>query len=350
MQELLGRIAALDPEASVGIRIIACFDELIAGNVNTRGLLATAAALTGCPAGFRADGAAGLRVGLDGEALPAAPPPDGAARLGEASDVEVWLEREGPSHANDALVLERLLLAAGVRRGRDRRDLEPRRDLGVVLDPDVDDDARREAAGRLGLGAARSYRVLAAPLFARWAAHPPGLGDVVPTRHGPIHVLVLPATAALPDVEPAGVGHEAPPAALHRSFATALTALRLSGPGEGIVHADEYGGLLDLLAGSATPPSTDGDLLAKVMVHSWARETVDALLRTNTLREAARLAQVHHSTLQPRVDTLTAELGFNPTHGYGRARLGLSYLTWRLENSRVLDLPTPQGAAPDRHA
>ena len=37
MQELLGRIAALDPEASLGIRIIACFDELIAGNVNTRG-------------------------------------------------------------------------------------------------------------------------------------------------------------------------------------------------------------------------------------------------------------------------------------------------------------------------
>lgn len=349
MQELLGRIAALDPEASLGIRIIACFDELIAGNVNTRGLLATAAALTGCPAGLRAGDGTSSRVGLDGAPLPAAAPPDDAALLGDPDDLQVWLERRGPAHANDALVLERLLLAAGVRRGRDRRDLEPRRDLGVLLDADTDTDARQEAAGRLGLHGAHGYRVLAAPLFARWAVHPPGLGDVVPTRHGPIHVLVLPADAAPPDVEPAGVGHSAPPAELFRSFATALTALRLSGPGEGIVHADQYGGLLDLLAGSAPPPSTDSDLLAKVMVHAWARDTVDALLRTNTVREAARLANVHHSTLQQRLDTLTAELGFNPAHGYGRARLGLSYLTWRLDNSRVLDLPTPHGPAPERH-
>lgn len=53
MQELLGRIAALDPDASLGIRVIACFDELILGDVNTRGLLATAASLAGCPAGAK---------------------------------------------------------------------------------------------------------------------------------------------------------------------------------------------------------------------------------------------------------------------------------------------------------
>ena len=35
MQELLGRISALDPQASLGLRVIACFDELIIGNVNT---------------------------------------------------------------------------------------------------------------------------------------------------------------------------------------------------------------------------------------------------------------------------------------------------------------------------
>ena len=42
MQELLGRIAALDPTASLGLRVIACFDELIIGNVNTRALLEVA--------------------------------------------------------------------------------------------------------------------------------------------------------------------------------------------------------------------------------------------------------------------------------------------------------------------
>ena len=83
----------------------------MAGNVNTRGLLATAAALTGCPAGFR-DGSACLRVSIDGEALPAAEPGEGHAVLGDGDTLQVWLERDGPGHANDALVLERLLLAA----------------------------------------------------------------------------------------------------------------------------------------------------------------------------------------------------------------------------------------------
>ena len=48
MQELLGRIARLDPNSSLGLRVIACFDELIVGNVNTRALLAAAASLAFC--------------------------------------------------------------------------------------------------------------------------------------------------------------------------------------------------------------------------------------------------------------------------------------------------------------
>ena len=55
MQELLGRIARLDPSASLGLRVIACFDELMVGNVNTRALLAAAASLSGCVAGFHSE-------------------------------------------------------------------------------------------------------------------------------------------------------------------------------------------------------------------------------------------------------------------------------------------------------
>ena len=55
MQELLGRIARLDPSASLGLRVIACFDELVVGNVNTRALLSAAASLSGrsCAALYR---------------------------------------------------------------------------------------------------------------------------------------------------------------------------------------------------------------------------------------------------------------------------------------------------------
>ena len=44
MQELLGRIANLDPQASLGLRVITCFDELMVGEVNSRALAAAAAA------------------------------------------------------------------------------------------------------------------------------------------------------------------------------------------------------------------------------------------------------------------------------------------------------------------
>jgi methyl acetate hydrolase len=349
VQELLGRIAALDPEASLGIRIIACFDELIVGNVNTRGLLATAAALAGAPAGFRDRGgrAQCLRVGPDGETLD--PVADAAGRnvLSEA-DLEVWLERDGAPFANDAIILERLLLAVGVRRGRERHELEPRRDLGVVLDAAATPDERRDAAVRLGLNPAVGHRVIAAPLFAVWAQHPSGPGDVVSSEHGPPHAVVVCAEAAVPEVNPSGVGVAADLAGLPGSFASAVTALRLCDPpAVTAVHADEYGGLIEVL-GQAGSPTTDDARLQAAMAPPWARATLDALLRASTVREAARLVGVHHSTMQARVETLTADLGYDPTQGYGRTRAAVAFLGWRLSSSRVLDLPTPCGAAPNR--
>ncbi|MBL4859006.1 MAG: helix-turn-helix domain-containing protein, partial [Erythrobacter sp.] len=69
--------------------------------------------------------------------------------------------------------------------------------------------------------------------------------------------------------------------------------------------------------------------------------TVAAILATQSVREAARRAGVHHSTLSTRVDVISAALGFDPLDGFGRARLGLAYLSHRLRRSKVLDLPAP---------
>ena len=65
------------------------------------------------------------------------------------------------------------------------------------------------------------------------------------------------------------------------------------------------------------------------------------MVRSHSLRQAARAAGVHHSTMQSRLETVTATLGFDPFEGYGRTRLGTAYLVWRLRHSRVLDLPAP---------
>ncbi|UPG68025.1 PucR family transcriptional regulator [Gordonia hongkongensis] len=344
MQELLGRIAALDPDASLGIRVIACFDELILGDVNTRGLLATAASLAGCPAGAKTGaGRSELRLGPSGDVLTGARPDDvTVSQL--PGGVHVWLERSGSPHANDAIILERLALAVGVRAGIERRDIEPRRDLRVVLDSATSASERAEAAGRLGLDATRTHRVVAAPLFAVWESHPAGPSDVISTAFGPVHATVVPATTTELDVRPSGVGIATPIDELEASFRTALVAVRLCRPpSDPFVCADRYGGLIQLLAdaGPSTTATSDSARIATVMAHPWADSTIEAILATSSVRQAARHAGVHHSTAQTRSELLRAEVGFDFQDGYGRIRLGLAYLAWRLDSSRVFDLPAP---------
>ncbi|MBT9257193.1 helix-turn-helix domain-containing protein [Phycicoccus sp. KQZ13P-1] len=69
--------------------------------------------------------------------------------------------------------------------------------------------------------------------------------------------------------------------------------------------------------------------------------TIEAVIHSQSVRQAARLAGVHHSTIQTRIETISALLGFDPFDGFGKPRLGTAYLVWRLRRSRVLDLPSP---------
>ena len=344
MQELLGRIARLDPSASLGLRVIACFDELMVGNVNTRALLAAAASLAGCVAGFcSASPARTVRVDARGHHVDG-PPPEVADgfRLDASDGLEVWLERDGDRLPNDAIVLERLALAVRIRHGRGRQT-DHRRDLSLLLDDAVDLEARCVAATTLGLRADGRHRVVCAPLFAVWPDHPHGPEDVVAPRFGPIHALVLPADHVAVTASPSGIGVATGVEHLHHSFRTAMVALRLCDPpATTSVLADEFGGLVGLLADvPEDSPQPDVDLVDRVMDHPWGRETLDAVVRSQSLRQAARTAGVHHSTMQARVETLSSVLGFDPFDGFGRTRVGTAYLVWRLRHSRVLELPAP---------
>jgi methyl acetate hydrolase len=62
------------------------------------------------------------------------------------------------------------------------------------------------------------------------------------------------------------------------------------------------------------------------------------------VREAARIAHVHHSTMTDRVEIITDTLGFDPMSGIGRTRLNLAFLRWRLRTSRVLELVPTRNA------
>lgn len=343
MQELLGRIAALDPTATLGLRVIACFDELIIGNVNTRALLGAAASLAGCNAGFRQERPARtIRVTPKGELCPEAEPTGQV--LHPDDGLTVWLEREGPKRANDDIIVERLALAVRIRCGPAHQEVDTRRDLAVLLDGSVPVDERQLAAARVGLRPTATYRVVAAPLFALWTDRPNDAPeDVVPTASGPLHALVVPSAVTTVDANPAGVGIATRVEHIHHSFRTAVVALRLCSPPEvPVVTADEYGSLIGLLA-DASPEAhiPDVDLIEAVMVHSWACTTLDALIRAGSVRQAARLCGVHHSTLQTRLEAISEVVGFDPLDGFGRTRLGIAYLVWRLRHSNVLELPPP---------
>lgn len=342
MQELLGRLNALDPDASQGLRVIACFDELMAGGVAVHGLLSAAAALAGTSVGLDR-GAQMLRVDQRGEAIPM----DSAAPRLEAAVTttsRVWIERD-PAHVlpNDAIILERLALALRVRLDPAMDASALRRDVAVIVDAAAPPSERRDAAGRLRLSASDTYRVLAAPLFATWTQHPGGPDDVIATAYGPVHIVIVGADSAASG-SPLGLGVAASTDELPTSMRTALIALRLhDGVGSAPVAADDLGGLAEVLADleDADRPDRDAAGLAAVVAHPWGTSTIDALVQASSVREAARVAGVHHSTMAMRVETIAQSLGFDPMSGLGRTRLGLAFLRWRLRESRVLVLPAP---------
>ena len=352
MQELLGRLSALDPQASLSLRIIACYDELIVGNVNTRGLLSAAASLAGCNAGYRQDlPPCSLRVTPRGDVVDSDREPalSWGGSMISADGLTVWIERDGEPLANDAMILERLALAVRIRHGRGRRDVDGRRDLSLLLDQAVPVDDRRVAAARINLVATMRYRVIAAPLFAVWDGHPAGAEDVIATPYGSIHALVVPHDQPPVPASPIGTGPATGIDHLHRSFRAAVVALRLCNPpAVPSVLADDYGGLAGLLADLPQDSELpDVDSLDAVMSHPWGSATIDALVRTSSIRQAARQANIHHSTMHTRLESIAAELGYDPLDdGIGRTRLGLAYLVWRLRNSRVLDLPAPAYSSP----
>lgn len=344
MQELLGRLRTLDPDAMVSLRVIACFDELIVGGVNSRALLSAAASLAGCVAGFTIESSARtMRISPSGEQLPGAKVAPTQPVL-EWSDhnLTVWLERVGDVHANDAIILERLSL--GLRLRHDRSLIvEPRRDLGIMVDPLVDEDRRLDAAARQGLSSTTRYRIIVAPLFATWSRHPNAREDVVATPVGPLHTLVVPEAMTTVDASPVGIGQSALPGELPRSFQTAVLALRIADPPDvPFVCADDYGGLLDVLADvPAGHMPADVPSIIQIVTHPWGAATLDAIVRTGSVREAARVVGVHHSTMSSRLVSISELLGFDPLDGMGRVRLGVAYLIWRLRESRSLTLPPP---------
>jgi len=91
---------------------------VLEGSTGTRRGLSAAASLAGCNSGFCQElPLRTLKITPKGDiCADASPPPPGSSMTPDG--ITVWLDRGGPAHANDAIILERLALAVRIRHGR----------------------------------------------------------------------------------------------------------------------------------------------------------------------------------------------------------------------------------------
>ncbi|MFJ4650095.1 PucR family transcriptional regulator [Nocardia sp. NPDC088792] len=387
MEELLQRLAALDPAAEDAARAIVYFDRLMERRAGLDSFVRAAAILSGCPAGLHdPDRHITVRIHPDGHRLNAAPYSDPwpAAALGGSS--RVWLERDAATLPTDRIILERLAVGVGVVLDRTRGNTPGHDPASVeaLLSPETGVAARQQAMRRLSLPPDLRIRAVAAlpetattspNIFGRWL-----------TRIGRVHAAIIPADAMPADVAPtdsmahigstptgfasadswpadagfsptgsvltgtpashapgsaglppelrAGIGPAVTAAELPVSWAGALDALRLTAAaGPRLLRHDDLGGLALLAERVSAEEALIDDVRAVRAARDQmpdALETLAALADTDSLRRAAAALFVHHSTLQSRLPRLTAVLGYRPDTPAGRQRLHLALALHRI--------------------
>jgi hypothetical protein len=359
VKDLEARLAALDPDASAALRVIAYFDKLTEAGAGLQAIVRGAAVLAGCPARLAdEERRLSVRVAPDGSQRGPASPPDrswlsadvtpadvtpvgGAAAEGKpAGGAVLWLERPGPAGPVEAMVLERAAAAARVviTRTRGRAPDRARNDeaaVEVLIDGGAPAEARRHAAHALGL--AEEPRLCAVALAEG-------------TRIGPTIRAAAAAegdaTAGVGGGRRTGIGTAVTLEGLPASWAAAQIALRLTAEGTGedpgprSVRYEDLGALA-LLAEhvSATTPAIPDEIALDhaAAAAPWMLATLYAVATSASLRAAATELLVHHSTLQERIEHAERVLGWSIRHPHGRHRLYLALALRRLRRH----LPRP---------
>lgn len=367
MEELAGRLTALDPDAGAAVRVITYFDRLVEGRAGLEALVRGAAVLSGTPARLiDHDRGVRVRVEADGRRRDAAGPPRPewlSVPLAPGGVPALWLERPGPSSVVDAMVLERAASAARLVLDRTRGRAPahaPAEDpalLETLLDAGAPQAARLHAARGLGLDPSGQARALALadgharvqPL-AGADPHARGLAgrSAGPVGDGPDEgVLHAPTLGSgLPQGGCIGVGPGVPVLDLPGSWAAARTALRFtaggSEPGPRIVYADELGTLAllaDVVGPGTEPPADVRALDSAVAATPWLLTTLYAVVSAPSLRTAAAELNLHHSSLQDRLTHTEALLGWPIRDPHGRLRLQLALTVRRLMNRHTAAPP-----------
>lgn len=141
--------------------------------------------------------------------------------------------------------------------------------------------------------------------------------------------------------DPPGVAagiHTCAGAEIHRGWQYAVTALRISvdlttgNPTH--VRYDELGSIATIIENiDAATAARTPDVRRVIELQAqrpWVVPTLEALLSHSSIRETARLQNLHHSTMRQRIDWLEQQLGYNPLSGSGCARASTTLTMWRI--------------------
>ena len=341
MEALVERLSHLDAQVEGAIRVVMFYDTLISRRVDLPALARASAALAECVAGIRLHGTGrAIRVSPDGREPPAPPAPASTTvpiTLDEEDIGTVWLERPGPPGRLDPLLLERLALAAAAvveRYGPARTTMADPALVELVISSSSDEAARARALRLLGFTAGLPVRVAAVrsqlPLDRVAALVCPAR----PVKAAPLaDVGVILATtldpARFPDGVRAGLSAAVGP---DRSWWEARTALRFTTSRRPVVHFDELEALalLAQVPPDAARDNADVAALARVAGTAEDLETLDVYCTTGSLRRAADLLHLHHSSVARRLDQIGKSLGIELGEPTGLMRARLALTAWRL--------------------
>ncbi|MFI6774387.1 PucR family transcriptional regulator [Nocardia sp. NPDC050412] len=341
MDALVVRLSQLDVEAEGALRVVMFYDTLMRRRVDLPALARASAVLAECVTGIRLHGTGRvIRCAPDGREV-SGPPPSasttGPIILDEEEIGTVWLERTGTSRSLDDLLLERLAIAAAAvveRYGPARTTMADPALVELVISVDSDEAARARALRLLGFAADLPVRVVAVrsqlPLDHVGVLICPGR----PVKAAPLaDVGVILATTVDPARFPAGVragiGAAGRP---DRSWRQARTALRFATARSPIVPHDDLGALALLAQVPQDAVRDNADVAAITRIASTPEdlETLDAYCATGSLRRAAALLHLHHSSVARRLEQIEKMTGIELAEPTGLLRARLALTAWRL--------------------
>jgi PucR C-terminal helix-turn-helix domain len=343
MEALALRLSQLDPHAEGALRVVMFYDTLIRRRVDLPALARASAGLAECVTGIRLHGTGRtIRSSPDGRQAPAPPPPPSTTApitLDEEPIGTVWLERPGPPGPLDDLLLDRLAIAAAAvveRYGPARTTMADPALVELVISADSDQAASARALRLLGFTADLPVHLAAV----RSQLPLDQVANLVcparPVKAAPLaDVGVILATTLDPARFPAGV--RAGIAAADRpdrSWRQARTALGFTTTRQPVVHHHDLGALALLaeIPQHAARDNTDVAAIARMADNPQDLQTLDAYCHTGSLRRAADLLHLHHSSVARRLHQLSKTLAIDLTQPTGLTRAKLALTTWRLLN------------------